>query len=488
MTTLANHWAERGWDIHIVTLNQGPVPSSYPLHPHVKHLRLQRSPVEPSRLVKLWRSIRKFSLTDPLRSLGKGLERLVSRAALHMLIGHTFSRRLRVAYQKLSHLVYSYFPVEAAPLLLKSVDRIIRSTTARLNRLLSVVLAWTARVFKQMGRFLWHGARRIKHLGVYCWERQATGGWINRFIVFVFDRLPTRLRWEVQLAQDLREQVMETEPDVVISFMTGNNVRTIRALHNTDVPVIVSERTAPERRFLHNEQLVEMRKKLYPKADCLVVQTTEAKEYYEGMLNKPVQVIPNPVPKIHAKPDADGNRLIVAVGRLVYEKGYDLLIQSFSRIHKRNPGWRLEIWGDGPLRRFLAREIEKAGLRNGVILCGNTSRVEDVFARADIYVLSSRYEGFPNALCEAMSCGVAPVAFDCPVGPRAIITHKVDGLLVPANNIDAMGKAMARLIADEAMRKQIGKNARKVAERYSVDQVASLWEETISEYAYAGLR
>jgi glycosyltransferase involved in cell wall biosynthesis len=163
------------------------------------------------------------------------------------------------------------------------------------------------------------------------------------------------------------------------------------------------------------------------------------------------------------------------MGRLGKEKGFDLLIRAFAAIAGEHPRWDVTIFGEGPERGALAGEIERSGVAGRVSLPGRTTDTEGVLRGADLFVLPSRYEGFPNALCEAMACGLPVVAFDCRSGPATIVRDGVDGVLVPAENVDALSAAMARLIADPEGRRRMGARAAEVSDRFSVERIASLW-------------
>jgi glycosyltransferase involved in cell wall biosynthesis len=173
----------------------------------------------------------------------------------------------------------------------------------------------------------------------------------------------------------------------------------------------------------------------------------------------------------------------VGVGRLGVEKGFDLLIRAFAGIAGEHPRWRLTILGEGEERGALVAEIERSGLAGRVDLPGREADAAGVLRRSDLFVLSSRYEGFPNALCEAMACGLPVIAFDCHSGPAEIIRDGVDGVLVPAGNIDALSTAMARLIVDPEGRRRMGARATEVSDRFSVERIGSLWERILIDGA-----
>jgi glycosyltransferase involved in cell wall biosynthesis len=169
--------------------------------------------------------------------------------------------------------------------------------------------------------------------------------------------------------------------------------------------------------------------------------------------------------------------VLLAVGRLSQEKGFDLLLESWSTLANHQPHWRLVILGEGPERASLEAQIQALGLDRAVLLPGRAGNVSDWYRRADLFVLSSRFEGFPNVLAEAMASGLAVVSTDCPTGPAAIVRDGVDGLLVPMNQPAALREALARLMHDDAMRASMAQCASQIAGRLELEVVAGRWRQ-----------
>jgi glycosyltransferase involved in cell wall biosynthesis len=173
--------------------------------------------------------------------------------------------------------------------------------------------------------------------------------------------------------------------------------------------------------------------------------------------------------------------VIVAMGRLVPQKGFDMLLDAFAPVARRHPDWNLEIWGEGPQRAALERRRAALGLEQRVRLPGTTAEPHDTLRRAGIFVLSSRREGFPMVLGEAMASGVPCVSFDCPSGPRELIRDGIDGLLVPPSNVAALSAALERLIVDRDLAQRLASKAPEVVDRFSLDAILRQWSAIFTE-------
>jgi glycosyltransferase involved in cell wall biosynthesis len=213
-----------------------------------------------------------------------------------------------------------------------------------------------------------------------------------------------------------------------------------------------------------------------------VVQTRSVAAWAEAFVpSGRVRVVPNPVRKLSGgspRPAALGQRkAVVAVGRLGREKGFDLLLEAFARSKLAGAEWQLVILGDGPERPLLQRRIDELGLQGSVLMPGVVKHPEQWLQHAQLFTLSSRFEGFPNALLEAMQCGLPVAAFDCPSGPGEIVRHEQTGLLVPAGDVDALAAAITQLASDADLRRRLGSAAATdVASRFSLQHIGSMWE------------
>jgi len=288
----------------------------------------------------------------------------------------------------------------------------------------------------------------------------------------------------------LREAIVTSRPDVVVSFMNTVNVLTLMATTRLGVPTIVSERIDPRAHPVGRAWSL-LRAHVYSRAFAVVAQTRPVAEWMSGTMRlQRCIVIPNPLsPALLTRIDEVGERakgapriaMAMAMGRLVEQKGFDLLIEAFASAGPREYGWRLVIIGDGPQRGALEKLAVTTGVRDIVDFVGRADRPEALLAIADMFVLSSRYEGFPNALLEAMALGIACVAFDCRSGPADIIRDGVDGVLAPPENVAALSAAIRALMRDDAARARFGSRALEVRQRFSVDLVGAQWDALIDD-------
>ncbi|MBB2913291.1 glycosyltransferase involved in cell wall biosynthesis [Streptosporangium becharense] len=220
----------------------------------------------------------------------------------------------------------------------------------------------------------------------------------------------------------------------------------------------------------------------YGGLDTVVVLTEADRRAYERLLpGTPVVRIPNAVHGAAPPPSWQEDRLVVAAGRLVGQKGFDLLIPAFRQVVDRHPDWRLRIYGTGPKKDRLRALIRECGLRDNVTLMGRTDHLDEELAKASFYVLSSRFEGLPMVMIEAMTQALPVVAFDCPTGPRDLITPGIDGLLVPPQDVDALAAAMIRLVEDRDLRDRMGAAAAVTARDYSPSVIMPVWERLFAD-------
>lgn len=275
----------------------------------------------------------------------------------------------------------------------------------------------------------------------------------------------------------IRQIIKQHQPDVVVSFMDVSNMIAILACIGTGIPVVISERTYPPY-YNHNNLFDLLRKNIYKLSSAFVAQTSNVASWArEFLINKPITVIANPLDNNGLLADLDQPRAnnIIAVGRLCPEKGFDLLITAFSKCQVAYPDWSLLIIGEGPERKNLEQQIQDLGLTARVKLMGQIAAPQTYYASSKIYVLSSRVEGFPNVLLEAMAHELAVISFDCTSGPADIISNKINGLLVPAQDEQQLLEAMQLLLQDEQLRTKLSKQAIKVRDVFNINIISVQW-------------
>jgi glycosyltransferase involved in cell wall biosynthesis len=280
----------------------------------------------------------------------------------------------------------------------------------------------------------------------------------------------------------LRHTLHKISPDVVVSFVDKTNVITLLATLGMKLRVIVSERSDPAV-YRIGRVWEQLRWLTYMFADGIVVQNTGALAYFQPRFHGRTTVIPNPVVKPpvgeHQVTRSQHSHSVIAMGRLSQEKRFDLLLLAFAQLKERHPNWNLTILGEGPLRQVLESLRDQLGLTSRVFLLGYVRNTYYHLEKADLFVMCSRFEGFPNALCEAMACGLPVISTDCPSGPREIIRGGENGLLVQPEDVNVLALAMDSLMSDEKERKRLGSRAVEVIERFSLEKIMRMWEEVL---------
>ena len=236
----------------------------------------------------------------------------------------------------------------------------------------------------------------------------------------------------------------------------------------------------------HSRWLRRVMLRRYPRLDGLAVLTSEDMQDYERALDgkaPPMWRIPNTVRDIEPPmADIDAKR-ILAAGRYTSQKGFDMLIPAFKPVADAHPDWELKICGRGVWTQKLERLVEELGLQGRVILAGPSEDIPGEMAQASIYALSSRYEGFPLVLIEAMSKGMAVVAFDCPTGPADIVDDHRNGILVPRKDVEAFTAGLMEMVSDGELRRRCGAAAVDAARDYTMAAIGPRWDEMLDELA-----
>jgi GalNAc-alpha-(1->4)-GalNAc-alpha-(1->3)-diNAcBac-PP-undecaprenol alpha-1,4-N-acetyl-D-galactosaminyltransferase len=311
----------------------------------------------------------------------------------------------------------------------------------------------------------------------------------------------------------LRELIDFTEPDVVIARAPDAAVQTLFAMRGLAIPIVATEHgDKPVRQRARpgctwrNWLWYKLRRLAYRRAAKVVSVCHGVDQTFRWLPTNRRSVIHNPYKPEGQASAADSHSLptaespfILSIGRLSHEKGYDVLLQSFALVCERFPDWRLVIAGDGELSDVLPRRADELRLQKRVSFIGAVPNPAALLARAQLFALASRYEGFPNAHLEALAHGVPVVATECPCKPPGwrdsdgaasgvseLVRHGVDGLLVPPNDPIAFAAALADLMGNEYRRREMSRQAVSVRERFAPDKALDAWEQVIAQTGGAG--
>lgn len=283
----------------------------------------------------------------------------------------------------------------------------------------------------------------------------------------------------------IRKAIRKSQPEAVISFMTRANVLVLLATVLLKIPVLVCEQVFPS--FSVDSKIWKiLRSLVYHRASRLIVLSESSLACFSSFVQRRTVIIPNPVfiPENGHHPNSEtpvqpNGKTLMAMGRLAHQKGFDLLLQAFAKIADKHPDWSLKIWGEGELRPPLETQRDNLGLQDRVSLPGLTKDPYKEMKQADLFVMSSRFEGFPVVLVEAMACGLPVISYDCPSGPRDAIQNGINGLLVPPENIDELARALDDLMQNEEKRKDFANRAPEVKEQFGLEKVMGLWNSCL---------
>ncbi len=300
----------------------------------------------------------------------------------------------------------------------------------------------------------------------------------NVKLVSIADENKNRMQQIPLWLSEIRKHVRKYRPDKVVSFVARINIITILACRGLKVDIIISERNDPKSdgRSLLVRYATYL---LYPLSKKIIFQTKWAQSCFPKNIRKKSIVVYNPI-TITSVASNNNSKKIVAVGRLAKQKNHILLIEAFAAISELYPDYTLHIFGEGNLRGALEKKIQENGLQDKVVLEGSVSNIHERISNAEMFVLSSDYEGLSNALLEAMMMGLPCISTDC-AGSNEIIKNEFNGLLVPIKNADSLSKAIKKLIQDKSLAGQLGQNAAKDSEKFSSKNVLKQWEVIIEE-------
>ena len=275
-----------------------------------------------------------------------------------------------------------------------------------------------------------------------------------------------------EIVKHIKKSVTTEKPDIVVSYGRFYSALTLYALKNSTIPVFISDRASSEYRDSKFVHLITMLIFKFIKPDGVIAQTSNSAEFQRklfGDITK-IKIIPNSLRNVQLYPDISKQKQILAVGRLGdHLKGFDQLIEAFALL--KNKDWELIFAGGDEDGECLKKQAELLNVIDRIRFLGKVQEMDKVYAQAGIFVIPSRSEGFPNALCEAMAAGLPCISFDFVAGPRDIITDEFDGLIIENRNIPKLAEAMDTLIENEKMRLKLGNNAMKIRERLNMDKI-----------------
>ena len=275
----------------------------------------------------------------------------------------------------------------------------------------------------------------------------------------------------------------EIKPDIIVSFLSMPNYVVLLSNIFVKSKIIITERNDPHV-FYSSFRTKFLMNWLYPKTDGFVFQTEKAKQYFKKKIQDKGIVIANPINEkfIGKVYEGERNNTIVTAGRLENQKNHKLLINAFARIVDKYPDYKLIIYGEGSLKEELTNLIKNLNLEDKVLLPGVVSDIEDKIIDARMFVLSSEWEGLPNALMEAMALGLPCISTNCPCGgPEFLIQNDENGILIECNNDKELEQAMLKIIENKEYAIKIGKNASKIAEKLNPSKINNEWEQYIEK-------
>ena len=277
----------------------------------------------------------------------------------------------------------------------------------------------------------------------------------------------------------LRQKIKKLKPQLIVAFMLSPAKTMIDCVRGFSIPVVLA--IANDVRHKDDDYVI-IYKNTFQNVSGIVYQTNEQMRHYNEVFNIPCitkqTVVNNPVwvSDFWDKPRSEDKHEIISVGRLMSQKNYPLLINAFAKVVKKYKDWKLVIYGEGGSRKNLEQQIVDVGLDNNVRLPGVVNNIDEKLHDASIFVLSSKYEGLPNALIEAMCMGLACIVTDFSGGgAQELIVSGKNGIIVPNYDVDALENAIANLIENPRLVKQLGENAKEIRTRLCSDYILNQW-------------
>lgn len=275
--------------------------------------------------------------------------------------------------------------------------------------------------------------------------------------------------------------IKSIKPDVIVSFLPYSSFYSIIAGKCLKIPVIVSIRNDPKIEYKSKINYFLM-KLLYKHASAFVFQTEDAKKYFNEKIQNKSTIIANSISEEFITKIYNGERKkeVVTVGRLENQKNHKMLINAFAKLSKDFEDYKLLIYGEGTLKENLTDQIKSLHLEDKVFLPGRINNVKEKIYDASLFVLSSNYEGMPNALIEAMSLGLPCISTDCPCGgPKALIENETNGILVKVGDEEELKNKIELILSNKELQTKISENANKIQEILAPKKINQLWEDYI---------
>ncbi|CDN30871.1 Glycosyl transferase group 1 family protein [Mucinivorans hirudinis] len=286
-----------------------------------------------------------------------------------------------------------------------------------------------------------------------------------------------RFLYALKIIPYIRRTVRRIKPDTMLGVGEWFNPFTVLATLGLGYPLYLTDRMSPDLRF--GVVLDGAKKLFYRFSRGVIAQTSYAAQTIKrrtGVRN--IIVIPNPVNAIK-RTEAEKRNVIITVGRLSPEKGQEYLIRAFAKLGRED--WKLSLVGDGVSREKLKALVTELDVSDSVVFHGHKLDFVKELSEAEIFVLPSLSEGFPNALIEAMSLPLACISSDCTAGPRDIIEEGVNGMLVEPANVDALAAAMEKLMYDKTLRERLSKNACRVRDELNFETISLRYLKFITD-------
>lgn len=299
-------------------------------------------------------------------------------------------------------------------------------------------------------------------------------------------RLILYLWKQITYKRRLTSCLLELKPDITISTLR-REINFITSIKDGSIKIGEIHFSRANYRDLNQEKLPSFLKKIVGKLwmdqlvrkinrlDKFVVLTHEDRHLWWEVDQDMIVTIYNPLSFIPTRTSNCQNKSVIAVGRYTYQKGFDLLIKAWEIVHKAYPDWQLHVYGGGE-RRSYQDQIHEFGLQDNCFLHAASPRIEDCYVESSIFAFSSRYEGFGMVLVEAMSCGLPPVSFDCPCGPKDIILDGEVGYLVECGDVPSFAERIIYLITHDELRREMGEKAQMHAKQFNMGIIAQQWK------------